>query len=162
MKTDSMMKKKAIKNYNDAMNSVLNEGWFVSRQGGVGAASTLSGGTRTYKGFSIGGQTPHPGRSITGTTGYDLPAIQRQEKEEHKAPALLPFPLDAAFDHISNIIFELDKLKSILKTVAENNTILSEDEVLKIQKMHSYAEKTIENFIQMGKIIERSNLNDDV
>lgn len=144
------------------MRHVLKEGWFTSRQGGVGAASTLSGGTKTYKGFSIGGGTPHPSRSMTGTTGFDVPEIKRQERLDHKAPPLLPFPLDAAFEHIANTIFELDKLKAILKVTTDNNTILSEDEISKIRKMQNYVEKSIENFVHMGQTIEKTNLDDNM
>jgi len=157
-----MKKKKITKSYNAAFNDVLEEGWFVSRQGGASAASTLGGGTKTYKGFSVSGGTPHPSRSMTGTTGYDVPEIQRQEREEHAAPHLLPFPLDAAFDHISNAVLEIDKLRSILKIVTDNNTILSKAELENVQKMKAYTEKAIENFIRMGKMIEKTNLNDNM
>lgn len=140
---------------------VLKEAFLKEASFGGRSTPVQGMGGGHFRGYDVGSKSSRIGNTMTGPTGYDLPEIQRQEREEHKAPNLLPFPLDVSFEHISEIILHMDKLVLQLKIVKDNNTILSEADLEKIQKMYDYVEKTIDNFVKIGKTIENINLGDD-
>ena len=147
-----MKNQKPINSYDRVLREVLKEA-----AGTGGPASTIGIAPKTP-----GGGTPHLGASMTGPSGYDIPEIQRQERAEHMAPPLLPFPLDAAWEHVTGAIFEMDKLKTQIKIATENNTIMTDTTVNKMKQIHEYLAITIDKFVKIGKIIETANLNDNL
>lgn len=150
-----MKKKRQIKSYKQALTEA-----FSSSTGGGSPVLGIS--SNHYKGYPTGGKSPHLGGAMTGQTGYDLDIIRREEEQEHKAPDLLPFPLDLAFDHVSDIIMSIDKLDNQLKIATENNVILSDTSHAKLVKVKAYVKDTLEKFIKIGKIIETCNLSDNI
>lgn len=155
MKIASMKNKQGIKKYEDALNEA-----FSSSFGGGSPVLGIS--SNHYKGYPSGGKSHHAGRSMTGMTGYDLKAIQREEERQHKAPDLLPFPLDVAFDNVSDAITSIDRLRAQIKIAIDNNIILSGESHKKLTKVNEYLEDTLGKFIKIGKIIEKCNLSDTI
>jgi hypothetical protein len=139
-------------NYKDALNEA-----FASLYGGGSPVQGLT--NRNSKGFSVGSRSAHPYRSMTGPTGYDIEQIRAEEEQTSRAPALMPYPLDAIFDHVSMSLESLEQINILLKTAIENNSMLPEEKLGRLQKIQKYIESTIKNIVNIGKNIEKINLD---
>ena len=155
-KTQLKKTKKTGINYEEALIESLEES-FSSLYGG---GSPVQGISNRGSGNSVTTRSSHPFRSMTGPTGFDIDIIRGEEEATSKAPTLMPFPLDAVFDHITETLISLERIRILMKTTIESNSILHPDRLGKLKKMHKYIEGTIKNITTIGKAIEGINLED--
>jgi hypothetical protein len=154
------MSKNRKNNYKEFIDEVLEEAHPMSSHYDSAGGTPLRGamGPTVGKTWSPGEKSPKH-KAITGPTGFDIAAIQAQERLEHMAPKQKPYPLDIVYEHLVEAFIALMNAHGQIRATHRSYPVLTETERDLLESINKKIEEINEDIKNVGEALDKFTLD---